>query len=1068
MLQYPVQLPPLSLTSSKRAHLVRRDTSDDVQSRTFKRSPFAANDKSLSRPYHVGPLHVATSMSPSSTSSSSPPSTPSSTPFLPSKQVPRSPLVSSPRQLSSPVSRSSYLHKSNMSSFDGKSSKCSSISSVAMDVLSQGDLVGEGLTLQGEMISRVLISSSEPRADHDELAKEFEVVRRLGTGSYAVVYLVREVLSRSHSPSSDDEHGAAVAGRMEFDDGYIAHQPTEYGREYAVKVLSKANLDEEALAAQLCEAKIHQSLPAHPNIVTLHRTLETPSFLLLLLEFVPGEDLFYFLEQARDHYDVDPATTTDLSTTPPSDSSCSSSRTPSTPSLLASVASNQLLSRTRLRLIASMFSQMCEAVATCHDHSVYHRDIKPENFIVTDGWMTMPDGRRERRVIVKLTDFGLSTTDKNSADMDCGSAPYMSFECRNNLHPTYSPRAADVWSLGIVLINMLYHHNPWTDAAEGACSSFKTYRQQPVAFFMNRFTGMAQPVAEFIASNVFCILDDHWDDSKRISARAFGTWVRDLPTLLGGPSRPGHSRTVSINSVQGYRLASIPHSRRPSLRSGTPIDTVASQRVSRSMSRAPSLGPAYEVEAETEVCMLSTVPDQEIEYQEREPEQRGAVGVGIEQEPDSRSASNQKRRKRGARRGKNALLSAAAAQDDEPDSLETLARASQALAREISRNSRNGSQHSSLGGTHAPVDAPSPLSQPPIVAASDNVAAAASASSVAVSSISKKSTKWKLSFGMGSHSASTRAPSVEAPDAGRASTPAKPMPSTATRTTNLLMSLNAQDASSSIPASGSRFEQDAMGQFMNRGRRPQNHPYGAASNVSSQWGQSTTSVLSSVGNVDRRAVHSVDQHSPRTVSPVSNKRNLSPTSTRSGRPLASSASSTASSMVSRNWRSSMSSAGTSSSAFTKYSNGSSRSVSTAATSLSGGSWRSNQSNVSKYPYEKGTLPPNVKAMDGVPVELSKTPRSLNSGPSSLKYGNPTRKRLGKPKDSVLDTINERPNMKSASQTDAAISTMDLSHVVRDTERDGSSDGHGDHDGSPRKVQKGQINALAKMLSALRR
>ncbi|EED79392.1 predicted protein, partial [Postia placenta Mad-698-R] len=123
---------------------------------------------------------------------------------------------------------------------------------------------------------------------------------------------------------------------------------------------------------------IHQSLPPHPNIVTLHRTLETPSFLLLLLD------------------------------------------------LLASLAPSQLLSRTRLRLIASMFGQMCDAVATCHEHSVFHRDIKPENFIVTDGWTTLPEGRRERKVVVKLTDFGLSTTDTDSADMDCGSAPYMS------------------------------------------------------------------------------------------------------------------------------------------------------------------------------------------------------------------------------------------------------------------------------------------------------------------------------------------------------------------------------------------------------------------------------------------------------------------------------------------------------------------------------------------------------------------------------------------------------------------------------------------------------------------
>jgi serine/threonine protein kinase len=165
----------------------------------------------------------------------------------------------------------------------------------------------------------------------------------------------------------------------------------------------------------LSQVTIHQSLRSHTNIVTLYRTLETSTYLLLLLELVPSEDLFYYLEQSHNHKDSYSSLFETLSRTPP------------TPSLLSTLHPSQLLSRNRLRLITSMFSQMCDAVAACHDQQVFHRDIRPKNFIVTDGWSTSPDGNRERTVVVKLTDFGLSTTDVESPDMDCGSAPYMSY-----------------------------------------------------------------------------------------------------------------------------------------------------------------------------------------------------------------------------------------------------------------------------------------------------------------------------------------------------------------------------------------------------------------------------------------------------------------------------------------------------------------------------------------------------------------------------------------------------------------------------------------------------------------
>jgi serine/threonine protein kinase len=143
--------------------------------------------------------------------------------------------------------------------------------------------------------------------------------------------------------------------------------------------------------------------------------LETSAFLLLLLDFIPGQDLLYSLEHTCDHYDIDP--TADPALT----------HTPSTPTLLLFLHSSQLLSFARLRLIASIFVQMCEAVATCHDVSVFHRDIKPENFIITDGWIFNRDGILEPKVIVRLSGFRFSTRDAVSSDMDCGSAPYTSY-----------------------------------------------------------------------------------------------------------------------------------------------------------------------------------------------------------------------------------------------------------------------------------------------------------------------------------------------------------------------------------------------------------------------------------------------------------------------------------------------------------------------------------------------------------------------------------------------------------------------------------------------------------------
>jgi serine/threonine protein kinase len=629
-----------------------------------------------------------------------------------------------------------------------------------------------------------------------------------------------------------------------------------------------------ALASTSCsitttiQVHIHQSLRLHPNIVTLHRTLETSAFLLLLLEYVPGEDLFYFLEQSRDHYDLDQSH--------PTDSTVAASFTPPTPSLLSNLHPSHLLSRTRLRLIASMFSQMCDAVAACHAQQVFHRDIKPENFIVTDGLWTGPDGRQERKVIVKLTDFGLSTMDEESADMDCGSAPYMSYECRNNVAPTYRPRGADVWSLGIVLINMLYHYNPWTDTADGGCSSFATFLRDPVHFFMSRFAGMTRPVADTLANKVFCILDVNDDGSnphapKRMSAQEFGEWSRNLPTLLGTPAHPMH-RTISTGSTRGHRLSlSIPMSLRPSSRQasragsahGTPAIPV------RTLSRAPSLEPPCETYEREE---LSTVIDNDNEDEvegQVELEMDLDVDADAEEEEDgmmSRSTSTNKRRKRGARKGRGlASVLTSPLQISQPLSpqdttLATLAVASQSLAREISMASKASNRSPSVNANLSP----RPPSIAPSVAASSvsgssqfggqsrapgigagggrsgrmpyepvamyavptqlfatpiaptpqteaqRATSAGSTTSVVPTPVTKKPSKWKLSFGKNSAASISATGAASSPTTEEAppppssfqQRPVNAKATTANNVTSLLMGLDASSASLSNGGNG--------------------------------------------------------------------------------------------------------------------------------------------------------------------------------------------------------------------------------------------------------------------------
>ncbi|PVU89523.1 hypothetical protein BB561_005296 [Smittium simulii] len=195
-------------------------------------------------------------------------------------------------------------------------------------------------------------------------------------------------------------------------------------KEYAVKVLPRKNgrhlkpFHEEPFidARELSpEIKIYAKIPPHPNIIKLERILHTHNQLFIVMESCVGGDLYE-----------------NISGNP-----------------YFNLSGNDAL-------IKRLFIQLINAVSHCHMHGVYHRDLKPENILVTE------DGLN-----VKLIDFGLSTENKVSNEIGCGSAYYMSPESQGGLDGKtthYETGPNDVWALGIILINLATGRNPWNRA----------------------------------------------------------------------------------------------------------------------------------------------------------------------------------------------------------------------------------------------------------------------------------------------------------------------------------------------------------------------------------------------------------------------------------------------------------------------------------------------------------------------------------------------------------------------------------------------------------------------------
>jgi serine/threonine protein kinase/Tol biopolymer transport system component len=264
---------------------------------------------------------------------------------------------------------------------------------------------------------------------------------------------------------------------------------TRLDRLVALKVLSPQRAGEADRRRFVREAKAASSLD-HPNVCALYDFGETDDGrLFLAMAFCEGETL-------RDRIDRGPL--------PPAEA-------------------------------ADIAAQVAAALAAAHERGIVHRDVKPGNIMVS------PAGR------VKLVDFGIARSVDQSrltrAGTVVGTASYMAPEL---FRGEPADHRADIWSLGVVLFEMLTGELPF-DGRDGneLIQALLQRPPRPVRAFVSGVPPALQKIvdralAKSPAERYTHIGEMRWAlETALDETEGAGETVVDLPRRASRPGAPG-------------------------------------------------------------------------------------------------------------------------------------------------------------------------------------------------------------------------------------------------------------------------------------------------------------------------------------------------------------------------------------------------------------------------------------------------------------------------------------------------------------------------------------------------
>lgn len=233
---------------------------------------------------------------------------------------------------------------------------------------------------------------------------------------------------------------------------YLA-QDARLNRLVALKILPAYFVSDDARLRRFQSEARAASALNHPNILTIHEVGESEDFRFIATEFIEGQTIRELIANA------------DLS----------------------------------VEEILDVAEQVAFALSAAHAAGIVHRDIKPENI------MRRTDG------LVKILDFGIAklteqqrpepgidsyVSAQTEAGVVMGTVDYMSPEQARAL---VVDERTDVWSLGVLLYEMLTHRKPFAGATRiDTMVAILEHEPRPLVEPVRQSTGELQPVQRVI------------------------------------------------------------------------------------------------------------------------------------------------------------------------------------------------------------------------------------------------------------------------------------------------------------------------------------------------------------------------------------------------------------------------------------------------------------------------------------------------------------------------------------------------------------------------------------------